>query len=408
MDIIDFLPSYPNIDDNLFFNKLNSKYEFQSLKLDSIEPVPTEQGILMKHQQILSRYMSSNTLYDSMLVVHEMGTGKSCTAVGVIEQILKENRGINKAIYLSRGPDLLINFREEYVNKCINNVNEYTKNKIPNLKTFTFQTFAKNNNKIVNFSEYNNTIFILDEVHNLREQTTGEENVYGFFHNLLHNVKNCKILLLSGTPMKDQASEIISLMNLILPLNEQLKVKDIFEEQDVITEQGKNILRKAMKGRVSYLKSMNNVLVNKQLNGSIPNGMKYFKLETDDMKKDSIQLKQYKEDYENDTKGLHSKAVQSILFVAPNNDINLALKNIGLGKTIQDKLNILEKYSSKYAASVRTIIQGYKDKKCIFVYNRLVQDKGIILFSKILKLFNFKQARMRNYQRTTVCTTNRF
>ena len=391
MDIIDFLPSYPDTDDKFFHKKINNKYEFSNLKLDSIEPVPVNQGVLMNHQKILSIYMSTNTLYDSMLVVHEMGTGKSCTAVGVIEQILKEKNGINKAIYLSRGPDLLINFREEYVHKCINNINNYTKNKIPNLSTFTFQTFAKHNNKLTDFSKYNNTIFILDEVHNLREQTS-EENIYDFFHTLLHNVKNCKILLLSGTPMKDQASEIVSLLNLILPYNKQLNVREIFKDQDMITEQGKLILRDAMKGRVSYLKSMNDLLINKNIKGSIINGMKHFKLQLDEMKPNSVQLQQYKIDYENDTKGLHSKATQSILFAAPNNDINLALKDISSGKTISEKLNILEKYSSKYAASIRTIMQGYIDKKCIFVYNRLVQDKGIILFSKILRLFNFKQA----------------
>ena len=84
-----FLPKYPNIsaknDSNLlnpyngdFYNTIYNKKEFRELKLEKTEAVPTQPGNLMKHQEIIARYMSSHTPYDGLLLFHEMGTGKTC------------------------------------------------------------------------------------------------------------------------------------------------------------------------------------------------------------------------------------------------------------------------------------------------------------------------------------------
>lgn len=59
-------------------------------------------------------------------------------------------------------------------------------------------------------------------------KATSSLNIYKQFHRFLHVVKDCKILLMSGTPMKDGVEEIASVMNLILPLNKQLITGDDF------------------------------------------------------------------------------------------------------------------------------------------------------------------------------------
>lgn len=86
MDILDFLPKYPNIDqtkypilnpyDDDFYQAIFHKKEFYELKLDRTEVFPKEKGMLTKYQKTIVRYMSSHTPYDRLLLVHQMGLGK--------------------------------------------------------------------------------------------------------------------------------------------------------------------------------------------------------------------------------------------------------------------------------------------------------------------------------------------
>ena len=102
-DISDFLPKYPSISDeylnpypNESFNKsIYHKKEFYEERLDEYESKPSQKGQLMKHQKIISRFLSSHTKYDSLLLYHYMGTGKGCSAIGSMEQIKKENSSLN-------------------------------------------------------------------------------------------------------------------------------------------------------------------------------------------------------------------------------------------------------------------------------------------------------------------------
>lgn len=135
-----------------------------------------------------------------------------------------------------------------------------------------------------------------------------ETNPYKEFHRLLHVVKNCKILLLSGTPMKDSFQEIASVMNLILPMNEQLPIKKEFInyffnkngnfytiKDDFVDE-----LKSKFKGRVAYLKSVSSE-VKKIFIGEKINPLKYFTVFPVTMSNE--QTKIYKVAYEKDRKG---------------------------------------------------------------------------------------------------------
>ena len=111
MDISDFLPIYPEIDqgnvtiyDVPFNQAIYNKKEFYELKLQSTEARP-EKGELTRHQKVISRFMSTYTPYDSLLLFHAMGTGKTCSALGAAEQIKSENNGIKKVIVLAKGKE---------------------------------------------------------------------------------------------------------------------------------------------------------------------------------------------------------------------------------------------------------------------------------------------------------------
>ena len=104
---------------NFNFNEtIYKKKEFYDIRLEKTESFPEKPGMLLNHQKIIARFLSSYTIYDRLLLLHEMGTGKTCSAVGAIEQIRKEHRGFTGALYLASGQGLLDKFKNELIFKC--------------------------------------------------------------------------------------------------------------------------------------------------------------------------------------------------------------------------------------------------------------------------------------------------
>lgn len=462
IDIVDFLPKYPNINklkeeifnpyDEDFYENIYKKKEFYDNKLPEVEEFPQVVGTLMKHQKLIANFFSSNTIYDELLLLHEMGSGKTCSAIGAVEQIRSEGGGFRGALYLAKGEALINNFVNELIFKCTDglyipenydDLTEGEKNRRKKkaireyYKLNTFETFAKDikrNSDVELQKMYNNTIIIIDEVHNLRIQSkeTGL-NIYNQFYRFLHTVQDCKILLMSGTPMKDSVEEIASVMNLILPKDNKLptgsKFLEVFFDSEAENEyriKSDHIdkLKDVFKGRVSYLKAMQSK-IKKVFAGDNVQDLKHFKVVTDSMS--LFQNDAYNIAYEIDRtekKGVYSKSRQATLFVFPDGSygdegfkkyiIKKPTKNIfikkgnkkktfvytmtnGLrdalnGKDNKERLEKLEKYSSKYAISIRNILHAQNEGKCVFLYNEYVQGSGLILFGLILELFGFSSA----------------
>ena len=78
--------------------------------------------------------------------------------------------------------------------------------------------------------KFSNCIFVIDEVHNLRNNpddpdTRGTSTMYEAFHKIFHLAVGTKIILASATPMINSAADIVNIMNLILPEDQQLPQK---------------------------------------------------------------------------------------------------------------------------------------------------------------------------------------
>lgn len=372
MNIEDFLPKYPNIvksDNEIlnpyedgFYESIFRKKEFYDERLEPIEDLPDEKGTLMKHQKIIARFLSSNTMYDSLLLVHEMGTGKTCSAIGAIEQIKNEVNNFKGALVFAKGQGLLQNFVKELRDKCtvgqyipegyVDNTvggcgksvkkglteietNIRTKKLIEGFYTLkTFETFAKHlhqtkDSDIIDL--YSNHVIVIDEVHNLRIQdvTEGDRiSMYTEFKRMLHLVKNCKIILLSGTPMKDGPEEIASVMNLILPEDLQLPVGEKFiskylnqqgENRYTVKEKRINDLKKRLRGRVSFLKAIRSTVTKEFIGEKNFGKLKHLIVEPVTMSKH--QTTAYKEADALDRQGkagVHYNARQASLMVFPD------------------------------------------------------------------------------------------
>ena len=84
--------------------------------------------------------MSSYNLNKSILLFHEMGTGKTGAAIATAERIRQENTSIKKCFVFAKSKQLLQNFKKELVTKYVN------MNKKIN-KFYNFNTRDPNANK---------------------------------------------------------------------------------------------------------------------------------------------------------------------------------------------------------------------------------------------------------------------
>jgi hypothetical protein len=491
--LYDFLPIYPEFEEevgeilgesyiesgNPNFN-IYRKKEFYNNRLEKVEFKPETPGQLMKHQIIISRFLSSNTPYKGILLMHEPGTGKTCSSVGAIEKIKNETNDYNGALILMRGSNLINNYINELVfictcqeqdenRKCIKspyipdnyleeNITEEQRKRRVNaeIKKFydfeTFGVFSKKLSKMRKESiikKYSNKIIVIDETHNLR-MSDEDEKQYNIIHEFLHVVKNCKIILLTGTPMVDKPEEIASIMNLILPLDRQLPTQDTFAKEFLKRkDDNKNIsiLKKSkvddfknyLHGYVSYLKAMKSD-VKKTYVGDLNIGnFNLYPVRMSEFQSE-VYSPLYIADKESSEKtGVYNNSIQSSLFVFPDKSygstgfdkyletkkiksrikdtersvfsLKMALRDeiIKGTENNRERLERLEKYSVIYADCIRKLIDP-NDKTNHFIYIKLVKGSGAILFAKLLELFGFKESkggfnRGLNYSIITNATT---
>lgn len=404
LQLEDFLPVYPNVTDKGFYQNLYDKYEFRELKLS--EKQEADFSDYLPSQKIVARFLSSYTPYNNLLLYHEMGTGKTCAAVGVAENL--KLYGFRKCVYISKGEGLHNNFKNEVAFKCTKK-NEYLKkNKTSNMQEFdkkkfdefyicsTYQTFINQSP-----ANYDNCVFILDEVHNLIvKDYKVQESTYNKFHQFLHKVNNCKILLLSGTPITDKENTFTPIMNLILPNKDQIPDQD-YDNLDVIKEK--------IKGYVSFLSSPKTDIKLEFIRSEIDDQFSYLQNDIDLYyeKMSDYQTSKYLEIDITDPGAARLEERQVSLFADPVGDDKQHTDGIdykGYKKLNQDfywrtfsslftgsktnKLETLRKYSITYYNTISNVLVALEENKKIFIYNSIVNKNGIYLFAAILtKIF---------------------
>uniref|UniRef100_A0A6C0ELA5 N-acetyltransferase domain-containing protein n=1 Tax=viral metagenome TaxID=1070528 RepID=A0A6C0ELA5_9ZZZZ len=459
MDIKDFLPKYPNVnkssygvlnpyDDN-FYQAIFRKKEFYDNRLDRVEVFPRERGMLTKHQKTIAHYLSSNTPYNKLMLVHSMGTGKTCSAIGAIEQIKSEDSTFDGALVFAGGEGLLDNFVKELVEKCTpgqykpENYEKLTDlQKIRRIskttKFYHLDTFRKFAQKIIAHAsdddirrDYSNKIIVIDEVHNLRPQGEDDDvKTYWHFHRFLHLIENSKIMLLSGTPMQDSPEEIASVANLLLPMDQQLPMgKEFLEEymeeknQVYILKKDKaKDLKEKLKGYVSFLREAYSNVTKEYIGKEGVGSLKHFIVDPGQMSK--FQSKAYARAVEKDQhgkkSGVWSHAREAILFVYPDGSwgregfekyikrterkafvakgkkkaagayvLSDGLRKALKGESDEETLANIRRYSVKYAQIIEKILNT---KGNCFIYGWYIKGSGAILFSLLLGLFGFSKA----------------
>jgi hypothetical protein len=284
-----FIPVYPEDNEVDIQRIIANKREFLEVAGTITEPKPLR-GQYYKHQKALLRYMR---YHDRMLVVHETGTGKTCSLVAISEYY-RQNGGINQVYILEKGDTTKEEFKKQIVCSCTSedagfitakNTNPFSTERTrkglltrsihnAGYNVMTYGDFARRIKEQQLTDEeiekqYSGCLFFVDEAHNLSEdrsairkqsRVTGEEVdkdekeeeefYYDVLFKVFHIVKRSKIVLATATPMINKVDELPKLMNLLLPLDSQMPTS--WDYDKVTLSQ----LEPFFRGKVSYVRGL--------------------------------------------------------------------------------------------------------------------------------------------------------
>jgi hypothetical protein len=355
----DAVQLYPEPGNPNFNEIIANKREFHEVRHDKMDEFTVEEYAnricsetetsvfeLAPHQLFARNFLSALTPYKSLLLYHGLGTGKTCSAICVAEEMrdyMKE-MGVNKRIYVIAAPTIRLNFKQQLYNesKLVLNrtTGEWTMNtcvgkkllkelrikpvsaditdvqearikasilaRIKSLiqRTYSFIGYEKlrlvieetlfgkgklrnPENDILNLtdvqkqriqSRFDDTLIIIDEVHNLRTTGENESDDAKMTGKLLtvvaRHTRNMRMLLLTATPMYNSPKEILWLINL-MRINDnrpEVAYNKVFvgsgtdETIRTATDEdasrsayssGKEVLKNASYGYISYVKGEN-------------------------------------------------------------------------------------------------------------------------------------------------------
>lgn len=438
MELADYIPDYPDVSTGDFYQDIYRKKEFYDLAAKKEAPIKREHRAFFDHQDIIARFISHWTLYTSLFLIHDTGTGKSGSATAVFDGLVQYRPNL-KTLYLSNNDTLLENFRTEVLRRSpylqqkwkvltekveidADNFVLYRNRLLreADIHFYTYSRFgsllAKGRTQYINM--YQNSLIIMDEVHHLiiHELETAKtlDTAYHEIHTFLHAVRNKKLLIMTATPMRNSPREIAPLLNLLLPLDQQFPISDAFETE-YFTRNTASILpvlewkptretrfKKTIQGYVSVVKKRVDVKV--RYKGIVYSPMKHFPLSAHVMS--THQTQGYQKALTKDTEMLagkkkvdasfYSNSVQASLMVFPDGGYGikntqkyfsggsfnpLFYKESGLrrGATSQadvtSNLALLQNLSTTYANIIRQII--LHPHKLFYVYCDKINGSGI-------------------------------
>ena len=293
---------YPTLDDPQFNIKIASKREFADTKYDgtiqnSLEAIKKHSNKmcnadfeLSPHQLFVRNFLSFQTPYNSLLLYHGLGTGKTCSAITICEEmrdyLVQIGISTSQKIIIVASPNVQQNFKLQLFDKnklkLIDGIwnirsctgNKYLKEINPmNMKGMEEEKVVSEIKKIIRRSYhflgydqfanliektstvsddvvdkshrtkiimqklkvvFGNSLIVIDEFHNIKstDEKSGTRAVAEQLEKLVKfgPFLMTRLLLLTGTPMYNSYREIIWLLN-IMRLNDgraEIDIRDVF------------------------------------------------------------------------------------------------------------------------------------------------------------------------------------
>lgn len=313
----DFL--YPELDDPNFNIKIAKRKEFYDTQYDGNNKydIETRANELCKadfelspHQQFVKNFLSTRTPYNSLLLYHGLGTGKTCSAIGVAEEMREYMKqiGQRKPIMIIAMPNVQDNFRLQLfdprklefnngiwtIESCIGNsllreinptgvkgkeddrenIIEQINNIINQYYIFMgYTSFANYMSSVIEAkgasdekinrdikNVFDNRLVVVDEAHNIR--ITNENKNRKAAELLMEVAKrsdSMRLLLLSATPVYNAPEEIIWMVNLMNQNDKRsrIEIADVFKGDGSFKDGGRELLNRKLTGYVSYVRGEN-------------------------------------------------------------------------------------------------------------------------------------------------------
>ena len=401
---------------------------------------------LSETQILLSNFINPNTPYTGLLIYHGTGVGKTCAAVAIAEKFkpMIEKYGtrihilvpgpINKQSFLSEilfctGETYLKMYRDKTFvidetekskirKNAMNIVNQYyrimsyrsfyrkvlgekirekvvtgDKVKITSRKTETGE--YERDISVDRIYNLDNTLLIVDEAHNLTGNEQGDA-----VRKIIDASKNLRVVLLSATPMKNLADDIIEIINFLRPKDHPIERDKVFTSQRgylmEFKPNGKEYLRNMIRGYVSYLRGADPLTFAERIDvGEIPPGLDFTKVTRCYMLPFQLDAYQKTVDIQEDSLERTSEAIAN--FVFPGLPKNRSDKGIeayhGIKGIIEIRSQLKTNSETLCKRIASTILAEYdiKDPSSLMYLtenNKIIS--GEIFNEKYLKHFSIK------------------
>lgn len=302
----DFL--YPELNDPELQLKIAQRQEFASTRYNGeitdveerSDEMCNKEFSLMPNQIFVRNFLSLHTPYNALLLYHGLGSGKTCSAIGIAEEAryyqkqiskVKNNMLFNGKICIVASPTVQKNFRLQLFDErklkqtngqwnlhtCVGesflheinpmNVKNQSRDKVVSTiqsiinDSYIFIGYRELANKLYKVihpqNESNdeltsekirekrirkyidNSLFIIDEFHNIRNTDDKKDKLLvDMFFKITKYCDNFRLLLLSATPMYNSPQEIVWFTNLLNAVDKRTKIKisDIFDKEDNLLE----------------------------------------------------------------------------------------------------------------------------------------------------------------------------
>lgn len=271
----------------------------------------------------------------------------------------------------------------------------------------------KYNEELMN--QFKNSLIICDEIHNVYNSLY--QNNWGVaIQHVLDNNPSTRAIFMSATPLNNNPTEIVDLMNLLLPKDKRLSKTELFiaPRGKKITDKSNNLkpgalnkLAKLVSGRISFLRDMNPKYFPKRtFEGKSIKKIPYLKFIRCPMS--SEHYKTYKKVFTG-TLSQDSRYLNDFVLPNPSNPkvgmyqtavikkelrtasqkwkdkMKLDFRNSRIVGDITKKEN-LKKWSTKNVKMLDEVTKSLKQKKGkMFIFHNTVHMSGVLFVEEVLK-----------------------
>lgn len=270
--------TYPDVGDPDFAAKLAVKKEFSNAAKRIVPREPPQSFQATRVQTVVRRFLAPGTPYNSLLLYHSLGQGKSCSAIQIAHQFARPDQ---RALVLAPRA-LTANFGKEVYDVNRPKEMQCVARPVALKRRLDAKRLVDAEYQVMGFFEFVNfmrslmpdsqdaavyrervnkafsgRVIIIDEVHNIRDDEVSEKLLPPLLRDMVSMAENIKLIVMSATPMFNRANEVVDIINLLRLADG----RDAIEESTVFDPKTGDLinadaLAAACRGYVSYVKGV--------------------------------------------------------------------------------------------------------------------------------------------------------